>query len=565
MANVKLIDFWAPWCVDPETPILTDKGYLKAFQIKIGMDLLTVDPDTKEQAFKKVNKVRIFEDTPSKKIVLETGRSLIGDINHPVLTQEGFKSFDNLSIGDKILVNPVNDLVTFDSNNSSVILDSVSNVFANKFLSDLNVLPLKANNPKLLILARLLGFVMTDGYLYEDLKHNVYETHFFVGTTEDALEIKKDLQALGIDKLEIKKRTNNRKINGREFNITTWRCRNFNRSLFFLLKSLGAPVGRKKNQPYFIPDWVMDGEVGLKREFLSGWLGGDGCKIDYRIKHGGVTAHDAKFGVNAIEFHKEKELEREGVVYAKQLSSLLEELGVIVKEIGSEDDKDGVIISIRFATDYASLLNLTEIGYAYAKTKNASVPFIREFLKYRLFEKNHYIQVKQTVMNQLALGLNSQSISQNLQIPQPTVISWKYNHDSKTVRASKNGEARFDLWLEDRKEGDLLWEKVKIIEDIDNRDVIGITVSDPHTIITDGIISHNCGPCRIMDPIIDELEKEMGDKLTIERVNVDEDQPKSSQFGVMSIPTYVIIKDGKEVGRKIGVTPKAELVKLLSA
>lgn len=73
-----------------------------------------------------------------------------------------------------------------------------------------------------------------------------------------------------------------------------------------------------------------------------------------------------------------------------------------------------------------------------------------------------------------------------------------------------------------------------------------------------------CGPCKIMDPIIDELEKEMGDKLTVERVNVDEDPEKSSKFGVMSIPTYVIMKDGKEVTRKIGVTAKSELSKLLS-
>jgi len=72
-----------------------------------------------------------------------------------------------------------------------------------------------------------------------------------------------------------------------------------------------------------------------------------------------------------------------------------------------------------------------------------------------------------------------------------------------------------------------------------------------------------CGPCKIMDPIIDELEKELGDKLEIQRVNVDEDPAKSSQFGVMSIPTYVIMKDGKEITRKIGVTPKAELAKLL--
>lgn len=72
-----------------------------------------------------------------------------------------------------------------------------------------------------------------------------------------------------------------------------------------------------------------------------------------------------------------------------------------------------------------------------------------------------------------------------------------------------------------------------------------------------------CGPCKIMDPIIDELEKELGDKLEVQRINVDEEPAKSSQFGVMSIPTYVIMKDGKEVTRKIGVTPKAELAKLL--
>lgn len=71
-----------------------------------------------------------------------------------------------------------------------------------------------------------------------------------------------------------------------------------------------------------------------------------------------------------------------------------------------------------------------------------------------------------------------------------------------------------------------------------------------------------CGPCRIMNPIIDELEKEIAG-LEIERINVDENSEKSSKYGVMSIPTYIIEKDGVEVGRKIGVTSKADLVSLL--
>lgn len=73
-----------------------------------------------------------------------------------------------------------------------------------------------------------------------------------------------------------------------------------------------------------------------------------------------------------------------------------------------------------------------------------------------------------------------------------------------------------------------------------------------------------CGPCKIMESVLDELEKELQGKIEIEKINVDENPQKASEFGVMSIPTYVILKDGKEVGRRIGVTAKQELLKLLS-
>ncbi len=72
-----------------------------------------------------------------------------------------------------------------------------------------------------------------------------------------------------------------------------------------------------------------------------------------------------------------------------------------------------------------------------------------------------------------------------------------------------------------------------------------------------------CGPCKIMNPVIDELEKDL--KLKVDRINVDEAPDKAQQYGVMSIPTYVVLKDGKEVGRKVGVTPKSELAKLLQS
>lgn len=72
-----------------------------------------------------------------------------------------------------------------------------------------------------------------------------------------------------------------------------------------------------------------------------------------------------------------------------------------------------------------------------------------------------------------------------------------------------------------------------------------------------------CGPCKLMNPIIDELEKEFSN-VEITKINVDEDPKTAEKYGVMSIPTYIIEKDGKEVGRKIGYTAKPEMVKLLS-
>ena len=74
-----------------------------------------------------------------------------------------------------------------------------------------------------------------------------------------------------------------------------------------------------------------------------------------------------------------------------------------------------------------------------------------------------------------------------------------------------------------------------------------------------------CGPCHVMAPVLEEIKKELAGKVELEEINVDENPQKASEYGVMSIPTYVIEKDGKEVGRKIGVTSKAELLKLLQS
>ena len=74
-----------------------------------------------------------------------------------------------------------------------------------------------------------------------------------------------------------------------------------------------------------------------------------------------------------------------------------------------------------------------------------------------------------------------------------------------------------------------------------------------------------CGPCVVMKPVIDEVEKEMGNKLKVTKVDVDKNQEEASKYGVMSIPTYIILKDGKEVDRFIGATSKDNVVSKINA
>ena len=72
-----------------------------------------------------------------------------------------------------------------------------------------------------------------------------------------------------------------------------------------------------------------------------------------------------------------------------------------------------------------------------------------------------------------------------------------------------------------------------------------------------------CGPCRMMGPIIDQLADEYEGKAKVGKVNVDDEGELSQAFGVMSIPTIVLIKDGKVVKQAVGARPKAEVEAML--
>ena len=73
-----------------------------------------------------------------------------------------------------------------------------------------------------------------------------------------------------------------------------------------------------------------------------------------------------------------------------------------------------------------------------------------------------------------------------------------------------------------------------------------------------------CGPCKMIAPVLEEIDSEMSDKVKIVKLDVDENQETAGKFGVMSIPTLLLFKDGEIVEQIVGFQPKEALVELIN-
>jgi thioredoxin 1 len=72
-----------------------------------------------------------------------------------------------------------------------------------------------------------------------------------------------------------------------------------------------------------------------------------------------------------------------------------------------------------------------------------------------------------------------------------------------------------------------------------------------------------CGPCKMIAPVLEELDAEIGEKVKIVKVDVDENQESAGKYGIMSIPTLLVLKDGEVVDKVVGFQPKEALAERL--
>lgn len=103
----------------------------------------------------------------------------------------------------------------------------------------------------------------------------------------------------------------------------------------------------------------------------------------------------------------------------------------------------------------------------------------------------------------------------------------------------------------------------------ENDSVLDLTESTFDAAVADGTTLVDfwapwCGPCRMMAPVLHDLAGHFGDALRIAKVNVDDSPHLAAKFRVQGIPLLVILRDGKEVGRLVGLQPKDAIVRALA-
>lgn len=572
-----LVDFWAAWCIDPKASIsVSERKSKQAGEVEAGDQVICFDGRVKAST---VSRSKTSEEAGHcVAIETETGRVLRLTDDHKIYTPRGWVQAREIKNGDRVLVLPVVEPVKVPKqryvivDEADVAAQATERMKTREYLRELkrlNLLPMQANDERLPIIARLMGALFSDGSMYSREKNNYREISFTLGGEKDADDVKKDLASLGFTKTHGGWRVTKNKIAGREFSRRVFRLKCPSTSLWLLFKALGVPAGNKQNRTYGVPRWLLKAPLLVQREFLAGYLGGNGPRLTLSLQDRPKKKPYNCVRINDLEFHKRGELKKSGLDFARDISKMLSRFGVKVRKIFAENETsytraDGsvpCVIHICFAKDFETAYALSsKIGYAYCQQKRDNASFAAEFLRKRLLERKRWHALWGRVRSLLRKGKSAKEISALLGLSYDTVFGWV--GPAKKPTTSKHFE-KYPAWLAERKEGltgGVLWEDVTCVKKTYLPKVTSISVPGASNFFANGILVHNCGPCRMLAPVIEEMSGSVKG-VKFGKVDITAEQEIAARFGVMSIPTLILFKNGEEVDRLIGAYPREVIEK----
>ncbi|MHB2037177.1 MAG: LAGLIDADG family homing endonuclease [Nitrososphaerales archaeon] len=519
-------------CLAPETRISLDDGTQAPIKdLKVPKDRSVTSFDFEKRELVSASVANHIETVAGGRAVYrltsESGRSIVATEDHPFFTPRGWIAAGELRAGDLTCVRPEleeikeetaqHDYVIVDEETIRKIDSPPANIeLTVRRLKERRLLPLYGSSPKLFLLSRLLGHLFSDGSFTHNMEnrngkpYSHFTIDFCVGSEADYFELKSDLARLGVKLPKVFQSKHVISKDGRSYATTTLHAKLRDTAICTLLRALGAPVGSKvKNCPK-LPKWITTASRLVQREFLAGYMGGDG-------EAPRMLSLDP-CGALRLTFHRIKEQEENGLSFARAVRALFSPFGVVVNQLSSRPGytrKDGlttVEIELRFKLSQANVLKICQtIGYRYSRSKSISAGYVGEYLRIKANLYEGLRTKMETAQMMMYGGSAIVQISRELNVPAMTAKQWAAGKVTNPLIRSKSFPA-YEDWLElasqDLEEG-LVWESIVDIQKEALDSVMDLTIgNESHCFFANGFLVHNCDDHFHLDPLRDMLREQ---------------------------------------------------------
>ena len=369
--------------------------------VKVGDEVITFNPTTLETTTTRVMN-QYVRDTEKViyRVEVAGGRKIIATEDHKFMTNHGWVQVKDLVCGTHLMgvsLEPCAGAATIDTSDRIILTKEAfvrncaeegihtSMVEAHTAaMTASGLLPLRAADPRIAILARVAGITLSDGSLNVYTKRKtvngteyVYSLPQFqahLGTPESAARLEDDIVRLTMPRVTV--RESDRMLHGTRHH--TWFVQH-NGPLPSLLIALGIHMGHKVlNARKPVPDWIMNGSKMVKREFLGAFHGGDGCKITAVVDMNHVSIRCPQTSQQSTPLHVESLRHFMG-----QIVSLFNEFGVETHlRVNNELQDDRTIVRYVFQASKANLLKFwTTIGMRYDVLKQQASGKLAELIR----------------------------------------------------------------------------------------------------------------------------------------------------------------------------------------
>lgn len=487
-----------PICVTGDTEVLLANGIVKMIKdlhmndvvLTINKDDLTEEPSRFKNYFSKM---------PDKllKITTISGRIIKCTPDHPILVREGetnvWKNAGELTTVDSVIIKHTPKYIP-DHNKTILKIDSekVPKQYYRELL-ELRLLDREFTQVETEIIARLLGANITDGSICLTSEKKYMCASFALGELQDCFDMTDDIMKLGFSAPCINQVVTHFKK--KEITYKTWAITKGGAFAQFMVL-VGAFIGKKTQQARKLPDWLLNANLRTKREFINGFMGGDGSYLAVQKSkdYWSLSMANTIQSTNASHLKDTQE-------YVKSISDIIEEFNIKVK-IGSGGTytKDSGEIMHKVALCVSNEVeNLAKYGdtftYSYCQEKRRKSSISLEYIKHKTYLMNNTLTIYNKIIEMEKNEISRKQITMETGIRHQQIsrVIKNYNKNNSLITKAFSSVDFQDFVKLYNMEGDKVSIKIGKIEEIDPELVYDFeTISNNHSFVGSSVVFSNC-------------------------------------------------------------------------